>query len=73
MITLETTLSGPQIARALGGDLEETSYCLSELANEISTDEFEEIAEHVSEPEIVGPFLRALAAAIYPTTETDDD
>lgn len=73
MITFETTLSGPQIARALGGDLEETSYCLNELANEISTDEFEEIAEHVSEPEIVGPFLRALAEAIYPTTEMDND
>tara|TARA_R110002094_G_scaffold160396_11_gene145826 strand:- start:547 stop:768 length:222 start_codon:yes stop_codon:yes gene_type:complete len=73
MITLETTITGFQIGEALAGDLEELAFCMAELASDLSTDDFEDVAEHVHEPEIVGPFLRALAEAIHPTTELDND
>lgn len=72
MITLTTTINGAQIGEALAGDVEELAYCLIELASDLASDYFEEVADHVHSPEIVGPFLRALADAIHPELETSD-
>ena len=73
MITVENTLTGGQIGRALVGDLEEFAYCLSELSVELQVRDFGEVADHVQNPEIVGPFLRALADQIDPQKETSND
>ena len=66
MITISTTLTGWQIGEELASDAEELAYCLTELSSDLNVDEFWQVAEHTQEPEIVGPFLRALADAIDP-------
>lgn len=64
MITVENTLTGGQIGRALMGDAEETAFCLVEMADERDTRFIREVAAHIEGNVEVVAFLREMADAI---------